>query len=63
MPPRTKSKAVPVRVTPERAEAWQQAADAAGMSRNAWMISILDAAAGNSELPKQLLRAIRASRA
>lgn len=49
---------VTIRATPDEIAAWQAAADAAQMSRMAWCAAILDAAAGVSELPVHIRRAL-----
>lgn len=58
-------KIIPVTIKASREEiiSWEAAADAAaGMSRQAWCKVVLNAAAGASAMPAQLLAAYRAAR-
>lgn len=47
-----------IRVSEEAVEAYRKAAEKAGLSTSEWVRLVLDAAAGVSELPKQLMRVV-----
>jgi len=47
-----------IKASAEVVEAYDRAAAAAGMSRHRWICTILDAASGRSQLPKQLMQVI-----
>ena len=59
---REKDQPVSVRVTAEERHAWDEAARACGMTRHAWMLAILGAAAGTSALPDHMARIAHAKR-
>jgi len=44
------------------ADAWEAAAEACGMTRHAWCLAILNAAAGISPLPDQMQRVLGKAR-
>lgn len=50
---------VTLKASRDQVVGWEAAADAAGMSRQAWCKAILDSAAGVSALPDQLKKARR----
>lgn len=50
---------VNLKVSPTQIRAWENAAARSQMSRQAWCMAILDAAAGSSELPEHLKRVVK----
>jgi hypothetical protein len=59
MPTRDETRPVTLKAALAQVEAWEEAAAAAGMSRQAWCMAILDCAAGRSALPEQIRRLTR----
>lgn len=47
-----------IKVSDEAVEAYERAAERAGMSRHRWLCTVLDAASGRSDLPDQLARVV-----
>jgi predicted outer membrane protein len=54
----TGSKVFSLKVSEEEIAAFDKAAAEASMSRHRWIITVLNAAAGRSQLPQQLTRVI-----
>ena len=50
---------VNLKISPTQKRAWDNAAARSQMSRQAWCMAILDAAAGSSELPDHLRRVLK----